>query len=78
MLHLFRLGPHADLAVLVDFHMDYIRPTADRTILDILLALSRRQVEWHHDLLATGITDVGRFVPHLLMVLKWPLARMIH
>ena len=56
---LFRLGPHSHVAALLDFNVDYIRSAADRTILDVLLAFPRRQVQGDHDLLAASIADVA-------------------
>ena len=60
---LFRFGPNSHVATLIDLNMDEIRAAADRTILDVLLAFTSRQVHRNHDLLATGIAYVGGVLP---------------
>ena len=42
--------------------MDYIGPTANGAILDVLLAFTGRQIERDHDLLSADIANVAGFV----------------
>ena len=34
---LFKFSPHTGISILVDFHVNHVRPTADRAVLDVLL-----------------------------------------
>src|SRR4051794_20676126 len=52
--------------------MNDVRATTHRTILDVLLLRSSRQIDRHDDLLAAGITDVAGLVLHSA---RYPLAR---
>ncbi len=61
---LFRLRPHSRLTLLVDLDVNYICPTADGTVLDILLRRARRCIDGYHDFLAAGIAHIARIAAH--------------
>ena len=56
--------PHAHLAVFVNLDANHVWPATNRTVLDVLLARSRRQIDGYDDLLAAGVTDVARLILH--------------
>src|SRR5213595_1329342 len=60
--------PHPDVTVVINHDVYDVRATADRAILDVLLARPRRQVDGHDDLLAAGVADVAGLVLHFLPV----------
>ncbi len=42
---LFRFRPHPSLPILFDLDVNHVRPTADGTVLDILLGSARRCID---------------------------------
>jgi hypothetical protein len=75
-LSLFLLRPHPHFSSLFDLDVNHIWSATNRAILDVFLALARRQIEWDDNLFATGIrssvrwTDAaenGQNVPLLLV-----------
>src|SRR5690554_1769184 len=67
---LLRLGPCLHVAVLVDFDVNDVWATANRAILDELLAAPHRRIDRNDDLFATGIADVAGFVLHVAGILN--------
>jgi hypothetical protein len=63
-----RFCPSSYLTAVVDLEVNYIRPTANWAILDILLVLSQRNVDRNDNLFATGTADVGCFVRHAFIL----------
>lgn len=64
LLALLRLRPHDSLPTLVDLDVNYVRPTADGVVLDILLGRARRCIDGYYDFFAAGIADIARIAPH--------------
>ena len=58
---LFRLGPNACLGA-IPLNMDHTGVTADRTVLDIILRVSRSRVQRNHDFLATIVANVAAVI----------------
>jgi hypothetical protein len=56
---LFGFGPGGCISIFVNFDVDYICPATYRTVLDVLLALTRRQINRDDDFFAAGIAGVG-------------------
>ncbi len=61
---LFRLRPHSRLTLLVDLDVNYICPTADGTVLDILLDRARRRIDGYHDFFTAAIAHIARIAAH--------------
>ena len=61
---LFRLRPHLRLTLLVKFDMNYVRPTTDWTVLDILLCRARRRIDWDHNFFAAAVAHIARIAAH--------------
>ena len=64
MLALLHLRPHPSLPTLVDFDVNYVRPTADGTVLDILLGSARRGIDGYHDFFTAAIAHIARIAFH--------------
>src|SRR5260370_8150680 len=62
--HLLALSPNSCLAVLAQLDVNDVRMAADRTIFNVFLFRSRRQVDGHHNLLTAGIAEVAGLVLH--------------
>ena len=61
---LLRFSPQSGVSIDINFDVDHAGATADGAVLDVLLARSLRQVDGDDDFLATGVTDVARFILH--------------
>src|SRR5205085_5088615 len=57
----FSLTPYSDASFFVVFDEDLIRTATHRTILNILLPIAGRRIEWNHDLFAAGVANVRGF-----------------
>jgi len=49
---------------MVERDMNYVRPTADGAVLDILLCRARRRIDGYHDYFAAGIAHIVRIAAH--------------
>ncbi len=64
LVALLRLRPHPGLPSVVKLDVDDVRPTADWTVLDILLGNARRCIDGYHDFFAAAIAHIARIAPH--------------
>ncbi len=64
LVALLRLRPHPGLPTLIDLDVNDVCPTADWTVLDILLGNARRWIDGYHDCFAAGIACIARIVAH--------------
>jgi hypothetical protein len=48
-------------AVPVYLHVESHRVAADRAVFDVVLVSAARDVDWHDDLFAAGVADIGSF-----------------
>ncbi len=64
LLALLRLRPHDSLPTLVDLDVNYVRPTADGAVLDILLCRARRRIDWYHNFFAAAVAHIARIAAH--------------
>ncbi len=64
LVALLRLRPHPRLSSVVKLNVDYVRPTADGTVLDIFLGSARRGIDGDHDFFAAGLTHIARIAAH--------------
>ena len=64
LVALLRLRPHPGLTLLVDLDVDYVRPTADGTVFDILLSSARRCIDWYHNFFAAAVAHIARIAAH--------------
>ena len=44
--------------------MNDVRPTADGTVLDILLGSARRRINGYHDFFAAAVAHIARIAAH--------------
>ena len=65
LLALLRLRPHPCLSSVAKLDVNDVRPTADGTVLDILLGSACRCIDWYHDFFATGIAHIARIASHV-------------
>jgi len=66
----FLLGPDTHLTAVLDFDVHEIWPAADGTVLDVFLALSRREIDRDDDFFAAGLADVAGFIVHRLPLME--------
>ena len=64
MVALLRLRPHPGLPSVVKLDVDYVRPTADGAVLDILLGGARRCIDWYHNFFAAAVAHIARIAAH--------------
>ena len=64
LVALLRLRPHPSLPTLIDLDVNDVRPTADWTVLDILLGNARRCIEGYHNFFAESIAQIARIAAH--------------
>lgn len=65
-------GSHGALSV--DFHMDYVRIAAHRTIFHVFLTGPGRQIDRHDNLFATMVANVGDVGIHAGVTYTFPAA----
>jgi len=56
----FVLARHMGLAVRVDIDMERHWVAADRAVFDVVLMGAPGNIDWHDNLFAAGVADIGR------------------
>lgn len=65
---LFGFAPDSNRPVVVEFDVDDIGATADWAIFDVILTLAPGWIDGNDDFFTAGITDVGGFVTHSVII----------
>src|SRR4051812_897056 len=62
--------PHSYFPIFVNLDANDVRSATNRTVLNVLLARSSRQIDRDDDLFAAGVTDVACLILYLLSLLR--------